>query len=244
MTAQGEKPGPKAGEDRVKCPPAMQAEIKRAMALLLREQVNCDWHLFRERTDFAPWIGAASGEAGRRKFFRWKKKLLRLLPADRTRPHAGRELHEEQQAWAETEARAAAERGNQLIALSPRLVLAGGATALAGFPQLGARLGRLADDVERLRRIALVEDPEGYNGFSVVDTDLLLKADRAERELIQTSTAFLREYNALLGHEDFNHDLLQLLEDEFADEPERRDRLLELVADLINRHGRGAPARN
>ncbi len=240
MTAQGDKPGREAGEGRTKCPAAVQMEIKRAMAMHLREQGDCNWRLVREHPDFAPWIGAASGEAGRRKFFRWKKSLRRPLPADRTRPHDGRELNDEQQAWARAAAQAAADAGNQLITLSPRHIMASGATALAGFPQLGARLGRLSDDVERLRRIALVEDPEGYNGWSVVDPELLLKADRAERELIQLQTAFLREYNALFALEAFNHELIALIEAELPDQPERRDRLLQRIAGLLSRHG-GVP---
>lgn len=129
MTAQGDKPGRKADEGRTKCPAAMQMEIKRVMAMHLREQGDCNWHVVRERPEFAPWIGEASGEAGRRKFFRWKKKLRRPLPADRTRPHDGRELHDEQQAWARAEARAAAQAAGQLIPLSPRHILAAGATA-------------------------------------------------------------------------------------------------------------------
>jgi hypothetical protein len=244
MTVQGEVPEAAARKAKVKCPPAKKAEILRAIALHQREHGNCNWHLVRQHPDFAPWIGEASGPSGRRKFFHWKKKLRRPLPADRTRPHDGRGVNEDQQAWATLEAEAAAQAPNQLVALSPRHIMADGATAVAGFPQLAQKLGQGFDDIERVRRAALLDDPHGYKGQSAHQPDLLLKAVRETRELTRTSTGFLREYNVLLGLEEFNHDLLQLLGGEFPAEPERRDHLLDLVADLISRHGRGAPGRN
>ncbi len=240
MTVQGENPEAAAPKAKVKCPAAKKAEILRAMALHQREHGNCNWHLVREHHDFAAWIGEASGPSGRRKFFHWKKKLRRPLPADRTRPHDGRSVNEDQQAWATAEAVAAAKVSNQLVALSPRHIMADGATAVAGFPQLAQKLGQGFDDIERVRRAALLDDPDGYKGQSAGLPELLLKTVRETRELTQTSTAFLREYNAHCAHEALNHELIALIESELPDQPERRDRLLRRIADLLSRHG-GVP---
>ena len=43
-----------------KCPPAVQAEIKRAIALHLREHGNRDWDLVRELTVAEPGIGSTT----------------------------------------------------------------------------------------------------------------------------------------------------------------------------------------
>ncbi len=239
MSSQDRDQPRKVRRGREKCPDSVRTLIKRAMAMHLREHGNDDWDRVRERPEFAKWIGAESGEAGRRKFFRWKKSLSAPLPTSRTRPHAGRELNEEQQAWARDAAEGAT---GSALALSPRHLMANGGRALEGLHQLNAQLAEGFDDLERIRRVAFEADPNGHLGQVCVLPEVSLKTIRARCDLLKHAQDYLREYNAISAQEEFNEALVDLIHTTLASQPELRDELLSNLGRLVHDHF-GAPAR-
>lgn len=67
-------------------PEALKPVILEAIGVHVREHGPKDWHLVRERTDFAHVIGQASVPSDSRRFWRWVAKVREEMPADRTRP--------------------------------------------------------------------------------------------------------------------------------------------------------------
>jgi hypothetical protein len=179
-----------------KCPPRVKALITQALASHLREEGNCNWGVVREKLEFAPYIGAIAGETGKKRFQRWKKKLSRPLPKDRTRPHEARPIVDAQYAWAAATANAT-EAPDNMLALTVRQIMGKGLTALRGYEHLAARLQQASDDLERIRQAALVLDPDGLDGLAAGNPELLLKVARENRELVQTMTAFVRQYTQI-----------------------------------------------
>jgi hypothetical protein len=216
-------------------PPEMKARIRRAIAQNLREDGG-DWDLVREDPEFAPYIGRAAGEAGRKMFFRWKRQLALPLQPDRTRPKDGRQVIEEHQAWADKEASATPARTGLPIRLTGAQLMAQGRTALRGYQMVAERLQQASDDIERIRQCALIEDPEGVKGLAASDPQLLISAVKLEHDNAQRLTAFLVQITKLQDSEEFVQAVVAVIETELADVPEHRERVAAGLERILERY--------
>lgn len=223
--------GRKAGAPQ-KCPPKLKAAILQAIAHHIREYGRRNWELVREQPEFAPWIGEASGPSGRRKFYRWAEDIGRRLPPDRTRPHEARQANGDQLDWARAQAHLIAD--GQALPIAVRQVAKKGAKALEGYVFLARQVTSSFDDLERVRAVALVDDPYGIDGKSAVDPKLLLKSIQTTSTLVQTATGLYREYNASWERAAFQDALVEMLEDKLADQPRLREEVLTSLEDLAN----------
>lgn len=88
---------------------ALKPEIFDAIGAHLREHGREDWHLLRERPEYAHVIGSISGATGDRRFWRWVRKVREDMPPDHTKPHDGRYANQAHKAWSAEEARRATE---------------------------------------------------------------------------------------------------------------------------------------
>lgn len=223
-----------------KCPAHVKSAIDRAIAEHIQKHGRKDWHVVRERPEFAPWIGAAAGPSAHKKFFRWVNRIAKPLPKDRTRPHEGRETNEAHEAWARVQGHLAS-AGEQLpVPVSPRHIMANGNRAIAGYAELGRLLANGFDDVERVRAHALIDDPNGLGGQSAADPELLLKAGGRLSTLVQTALGIFREFNATWAREEFNHALVQMLGEALSGHSELHRQVMDGLAELVREFG-GVP---
>jgi hypothetical protein len=88
--------------------------------------------------------------------------------------------------------------------------------------------------------VALISDPRGPHGQAASDPELLLKAVRMQCELSREARAFLQAYNSIWALENFNNDLITLLQKRLASYPELLEAVLEAIWDLVQTHG-GVP---
>jgi hypothetical protein len=224
----------------LKCPAKVKAAILPAIAQHIREHGRRNWDLVRERPEFAPWIGEAAGPSGRRKFFRWVEDVAKRLPKDRTRPHEARQANDDQFEWAKAQAQQIAHQQNLPIAVASRHLMAKGAKAVEGYAFLARQMANGFEDLERVRAAALVDDPNGIGGKSVIDPKLLLKTIQTSTTLVQTTTGLYREYNATWERAAFQDALLDMVEDKLAGHPELRDEVLSGFQDVVDEFG-GVP---
>lgn len=100
MSSQDETPSnTKRSHERM--PAALEGQMLRAVAEHRRQYGSKHYPLLREHPDFKPWIGKQTGETGRKCLQRMVKRVSKRLPEDRTRPHKGREVNDDQAAWAQ-----------------------------------------------------------------------------------------------------------------------------------------------
>lgn len=175
----------------------MQAEIARAIALNRREYGNKRYDLVRERPEFAPWIGDATGETGRKRFNRLVKVVREPLPKDRTRPFQNRPVNEGQHAWAQEESARANAKCMLPIRLTPEQMMAGGGTALIGFLGLQDIIAEGPADLQRVRAATLVDDPDGVGGKRTIDPDLLRKTVLTSIDFVKGVADLQRDYASI-----------------------------------------------
>ena len=118
--------------------------------------------------------------------------------------------------------------------------MAKGARAVEGYAFLARQLANGFEDLERIRAAALVDDPNGIGGQSVIDPKLLLKTIQTSTTLVQTTTGLYREYNATWERAAFQDALVEMVEDKLADHPELRDEVLSGFQDVVDEFG-GVP---
>ena len=223
-----------------KCPPHVKRAIFRAIAEHIQQHGRTDWRLVCERPDFAPWIGAAAGPSAHRKFSRWVEKIAKPLPKDRTRPHEAREAGEARKSWARVQAHLASAGEKLPVPVSPRHFMANGNEVIAGYAELGQVAADGFDDLQRVRAHALIDDPGGVGGQSAADPELLLKAVGRASTLIQTALGIFREFNATWAREEFNHALVQMLNETLSGNPELQRKVMADLAALVSDFG-GVP---
>ncbi len=106
MDNQSDQPGgPEAKPSAEELKPA----IFDAIGAHLRTHGPEDWHLVRERPEYAHVIGVIAGKSADRKFWRWVGKVTESMPPDHTKPHGGRDANQAHQVWSAEEARRATE---------------------------------------------------------------------------------------------------------------------------------------
>jgi hypothetical protein len=118
--------------------------------------------------------------------------------------------------------------------------MANGNRAIAGYAELGRTLTNGFDDLERVRAHALIDDPNGVGGQPAADPELLLKAVGKNSTLVQTAVGFFREFNATFARAEFNHALVQMLEEALSGHPELHRQVMIDLAELIRDFG-GVP---
>jgi hypothetical protein len=230
-----------ARKDRpAKCPAHIKGAVRRAIAEHIQEHGREDWYLVRERPEFSTWIGVAAGPSAHKKFFRWVDDIAKPVPKDRTRPHESREVREGHENWAKVEAHLASAGAQLPVPVSPRHIMANGNRAIEGYAEIGRLLANGFDDLERIRAHALIDDPNGIGGQSAADPELLLKCAGKLCALIQTALGFLREVNATWAREEFNHALVQMLQERLSGHPDLKREVMAGLAELVREFG-GVP---
>jgi len=223
-----------------KCPAHVKRAVRRAIAEHLQQHGRKDWHLVRERPEFSTWIGLAAGPSAHRKFTRWVNAIATPTPKDRTRPHEAREAGEAHENWAKVQAHVASAGAQLPVPVSPRHIMANGNRAIAGYAELGRLLTNGFDDLERIRAHALIDDPNGIGGQSAADPELLLKSAGKLSTLVQTAIGLFREFNATWAREEFNHALVQMLQERLSGYPDLRGEVMAGLAALVREFG-GVP---
>ena len=155
------------------------------------------------------------------------------LPKDRTRPHRGRDVNEDQLAWAKEQAARANENTTLPVKLSAEKVMSGGAVALVAFNDFKTLLATAPDDIERARQAALIDDPDGIDGQAALDPKLLLKTVDTRGKLVLTIMKAMRDFSSIFAHRDFAECIVRTVVTELADLPERRDRILLKIKDAV-----------
>ena len=223
-------------------PAAAALEMLQAVAEHRRLYGSVNYHLLRQRPEFAQWIGHATGETGRKRLNRMVAKVKRPLPPDRTKPHQGREVNDAQLEWAHRESARASAGENSAFPVSARQLMAGGAPTLEVLSTMGALLQQAIADVQCIREAAYRDSKTGHEGRVAADPDLALRAAREARALAKSLGEYQRFNTAIFREVEFSRGLVVIIAEETADDLARRDRLMTRLKELIHRLG-GLPAR-
>jgi hypothetical protein len=219
------------------CPDALAPRIAAALGAHLREHGARNWDLVREDPRFATVIGKEAGAAGHRRFWRWRKAVSVPTPADKTRPHEARAAAAEQAAWARSEAAGAA-HANLPIEVSPAYLMHTGVSGSQNLGVLATLFNRALEDLERVRAVAMVDDPDGIGGKSATDPHLLLKANKTLLQVINMAM-YLQDFVDEAGKQQVFYDAItNTIVTELADVPEAQGRVIQALADLNNHLGR------
>lgn len=222
----------------LKIPEALELRILRALMLNIQEYGNQRYSLVREQPDFAPWIGAGTGATGKKRFRRMVDRVAKPMPADRTKPHRGRIVNQEQEAWAENPW----PRPEGLSVPPPASVLrAGGLPVLFDLAELARSLQTAKEDIERVRQAALIDDPTAPGGRAAGIPALLLRTVNATHECAERQLSFWDRLTALMSNNAFTVELLQLADELNADDPSKRVRFREGIQQLLRKHGAPVP---
>ena len=239
MSSQDETPSTaKLSHERM--PPALERQLLIAVAEHRRQYGSKHYPLLREHPDFEPWIGKRTGETGRKRLQRVVKRVSKRLPEDRTRPHKGRDVNDDQVAWAEERAATANAGSGVPIVVSPAQIMAGGGLALTGFVELARMLKNGPADLELVRQAALADDPDGAGKFAI-DPELLLKAIRAQSDWVDKVERLSARFASVFATTEFAEGVVQLITVNLAHLPEERDATLQDLNDLVRQLG-GLPA--
>lgn len=223
-------------------PAGLALVMLKAVAEHRRLYGSANYDLLREQPEFKPWIGRATGETGRKRLNRMVAKVKRPLPSDRTKPHQGRGINEEQLEWARRESERANSGEQNAFPISARQLMAGGAPVLEVLGTMGALLQQTIADVQCIREGAYRDSKSGHEGRAAIDPDLALRAAREARELAKALGEYQRFHTAILRDVEFARGLMVILREENADDIAKRDRMLMRVKELIHQLG-GLPLR-
>jgi hypothetical protein len=220
------------GDDHPKAPEEPETDLRddilAAIAEHLRQHGSRQWKLVRERPEFAPIIGAQAGETGRRKFYRWLKKVSEPMPADSTRPHEGRAVAEAALADATERARAAAEK-HLPAAPSPAFFMKMGADAEVKVDLIEA-LNEIWGDLQLIRSHAMEDD--GSGGHRVKSAKLLQDSAKNRLATVETVVRLIQDiYDIEALHRRYRS-LSDIIISELADAPDIHARVLDRLDEL------------
>ncbi|HEY8572502.1 hypothetical protein [Phenylobacterium sp.] len=216
-----------------KMPEALELRALRALALNIREHGNERYNLVREHPEFVEWIGRQTGAAGKKRFRRLVDRVTKPLAADCTKPHRGRIVYREQQAWAE-EAWPAASG----LPIAPvQELMAGGLPVLLDLVELARSLQTAKDDIERVRHAALIDDPLAPGGRAAAVPTLLLRAITATFDCAERHLRLFDRVTALMTNNAFTVELFELIATLTADDLEKRALFQDGVRALLRKHG-------
>lgn len=227
MTSKSRKP-------TVTCPPQLRRQIDAAIVEQLETPGRPNWDVVRERPEFAHMIGKAAGEAGRRKFFNWVAKLRGPMPADRTRPHQGREMADQAFAAAKDWSQQASE--HLPIAPSPAYRMRLGARADEKI-NIMRELRGLVADAQRLKAEAMEPDPAAEDGWRIGDRRAYEAAIKLQGDLLSKAMTTMRDLCDLQQLVRYPEIVAEIVEEELSAFPEVQARILGRLADLPNSLG-------
>lgn len=232
------EPMSKRSYDRI--PDALELKLLRALVSHVREHGSKRYDLIREDPEYAPWIGHAEGEKGRKRFRRLLDRITKPLPADGAPASAASALNADQEAWATQQLAANAATIGRLPIATPQL-MSGGLPALLDIIELRRELDECTDDLNRIRDVALEDDPQAIGGRAAAIPDLLLKVAKARTELSSRKAQLYDRQLSLLRDHAFGLDLVAMISDSLADQPEKRALLLSGLQTLVRKHGGALP---
>jgi hypothetical protein len=220
------------GDDHPKAPEEpetpLKVDILAAIAEHLRLHGSRNWKLVRERPEFAPIIGAQAGEAGRRKFYRWRQSVSKPMPADRTRPHEGRAVAEYVLADATARARTAAEK-HLPAAPSPAYFMRVGADAELNVDLIEA-INEIWADHQLIRSCAMEDD--GSGGHRVKSAKLLQDSAKNRLATVETVVRLTKDiYDIQALHRRYRA-LSDIIISEVAGDPDIQARVLDRLDEL------------
>ena len=218
----------------VACPAALRRQIDAAILEQLSKPGRLKWDELRERPEFAHMVGKAAGAAGRRKFFNWVKKLRQPIPADRTRPHLGRETAEQSFAQAEDWARRTSRDLPAPAAPSYRMRVGAKADRKV---DLIRELGRLFADAERMREEAMTPDPGKADGWRIGDPKMFEASIRLRLAVTREATDILQDLCDLSQLRRYPELLAECLRDTLGDFPDVLALALKVLKEAPNSLG-------
>lgn len=217
-----------------KIPEELELRMLRALALNIREYGNARYDLVREHPDFAPWIGAGAGATGKKRFRRQVDRVAKPMPPDRTKPHRGRIVNREQEAWAED----LWPHSDPAAGLPPvRDLMAGGLPLFLDLVELSRSLQTAKEDIERVRQAALVDDPLAPGGRAAAVPTLLLRAITATFDSAERHLHLFDRVSALMSNNGFTLELFGLVDELNADDPQKRALMREGIHRLVRKYG-------
>lgn len=213
---------------------ALKLKILDAIRVHIAEHGRRNWDLLREHGEYASVIGKASGEAGRRKFFRWVDDVCQPTPADKTRPHEARSIanHALSEAtdWA-------AESAKRLPAApSPAYLMKAGADAARNIDYM-AEVHLIYADAVRLRDESMIADPGSADGQRIKDTKSFERSIARRLEVINTVVGVMQEIWDLEQQQRFQAAIRDVIVNELASAPEIRIRVIQKLQELDNEQG-------
>jgi hypothetical protein len=220
------------GDDHPKAPEEPDTDLKddvlAAIAEHLRQHGSGQWNLVRERPEFAPVIGAQAGEAGRRKFYRWRKKVSEPMPADKTRPHEGRAVAEDALAHATERARTAAEK-HLPAAPSPAYFMKMGADAEVKVDLIEA-INEIWADLQLIRSHAMEDD--GSGGRRVKSAKQLQDSAKNRLAALETVVRLTKDIYDIEALHRHYRSLSDIIISEVAGDPDVQARVLDRLDEL------------
>jgi hypothetical protein len=233
MTGLDEEKKP-AKRPYTKIPEDLELRLLRAIALNIREYGNERYDLVREHPDFAPFVGRLTGATGKKRWRRLVDKVAKPMPPDRTKPHRGRIVNQEQEAWAEEPF----PNADAVAGLPPVTeLMAGGLPMLLDVAAIGRSLQTAMEDIERVRQAALVDDPLAPGGRAAAVPTLLLRAVTATFDSAERHLQLFDRVTTLMSNNAFTLELFSLIDELFADDTHKRALMRQGVQRLVRKHG-------
>lgn len=189
-----------------------------------------NWDELRERPEYAHVIGRAAGDSGKRKFFRWVRSVTEPMPADKTRPHEGRQVADGAMKSAAKRARRASTK-NLPAAPSPAYMLRAGARAERRIDELSEAV-RIWEDIEAVRQDAIVPDDSVACGFHIRKPSRLMQSIKLRIRAIDTFLRLRAEIYDLNYQERFYEAITDIIVEEAGEYPDLQERIIEKLEAL------------
>jgi hypothetical protein len=224
-TMSADEPTSDGPKKWARIPSDVRLNLKRRIAVHLREHGNKNYDLLREDPDFVGYVGKALGSAAEKKFDRLVAEVRRTRPSLRAsgqragpvRPDAQIELQ--------------APPTVELVPVTPAEVLSGSRHAILGYDELQMLFARTLPRIEAA--ISNLHNEEGV----VEQNGDLVKLSKEYRETVKDIVSLQQSALAAVKTAKFQKVLFERLGQEFRNEPERARILFADIHELIRECG-------
>jgi hypothetical protein len=211
-----------------------QKDLKLRILADIREHLavygRTNWKFICEAPDYAPIIGEQAGPSGKRKFMRWVNSVATPLRPDKTRPHEAGGIAAGAMTEARKRARLAAQK-NIPAPPSPAYMLRKGPKAEETVNLL-AELNRLWWDGMLLRTESMEADEDAPNGERIANVRKFSASIKRRLQVVDTTMRVQSEIWDLRYQKKFYDEIVDIVVNELADQPEKQKVVIERIAKL------------
>lgn len=220
----------------LKMPAELELRFLRELAENIRLHKNKRYDLVRERDEYAPYVGRVAGAAGKQRFNRLKASLVEPGRVNEPGASTPPPVKPEPEVWAEDPW-----PRSKLGPAVARELAPGEAPVLLDLTAIGRVLADARLDIERIRQVALTDDPSAPGGRRALAPKLLLQAIRAAHESVERHMRLVDRVHALLSNNAFSMELFEFLREVLVDDPKKHEVVESGVQRLIRKHGSAPP---